>query len=61
MNKKEELELTGDDYDFILTSLDFTRQAFENYSYPTYEFKLEQLKKVKDIIAKIRQLGKELK
>lgn len=50
-------DLTKEDLDFILTSLDYTRLKFENYQdYPTYELKQKQLDRVEEVIAKVRKL-----
>lgn len=49
------------DLEFILTSLSYTKLNFESTSYPTYELKQEQMKKLENVIEKIRKLKGELK
>lgn len=53
--------LTSDDCRFILESLDYTRQAFEAYRYPSEEIKAGRLQDVRDVILKVRALRDELK
>ena len=54
--------LTLDDCYFIITSLDFTISAFQEYThYPSYEFKLERIKEAEDIRWKMRGLRDDLK
>ena len=47
--------------DLILTSLQFTRDKFAAYQYPTYEFKQQRLADVDDAIAAVRSLRKQHK
>jgi len=54
-------KLTYEECSFILTSLDYTRDKFENYNYPTYELRKERLKEVHDIMHKIQRMRKEVK
>ena len=50
------MELTQQEYELIIQSLRYTRQAFENYMYyPSYEFKQSRIKEVDIIIEKIRR------
>ena len=52
-------ELTIDDLNFIIYSLEETKKKFENYEhYPDENFRKESVKKVKDIVAKIKGLKK---
>ncbi len=52
--------LTKEDLDFILTSLDYTRLKFEDYQdYPDYEFKRERLDRVEQVIARVRKLKQD--
>jgi hypothetical protein len=46
--KKSEAEL-------VIQSLNYTRRAFENYTYPTYAFKVERIKEVEEVIGKFRK------
>jgi hypothetical protein len=49
-------ELTNQERELLLQSLDFTLRAFENYQgYPDYEFKCRRIAEVKRLIAKIKQ------
>ena len=55
-------ELTRDDLYFILESLDFTLQRFQDYDrYPSYEFKQERIAEVQSLQKKIRAMRKERK
>lgn len=48
------MTLNKEDLHLILESLNYTKLKFENYdSYPSYEFKQEQLKQVNDLIKKV--------
>jgi ppGpp synthetase/RelA/SpoT-type nucleotidyltranferase len=54
------MELTKEDLDFIEESLLYTRKNFEEYqNYPSYEFKQQRLKRVNDILDKVRQMKRE--
>ena len=54
------VELTKDEYDMIMTSLEYTRRNFENYPhYPSYEFRCAQLKSVDDLRAKLINAKKQ--
>lgn len=53
-------QLTKDDIDFILTSLEYTRMNFENTQYPTYELRQSQLQRVDSVKAKVRALRDNL-
>lgn len=48
--------LTREDCRFILTSLDFTRQAFEETEYPTYEGRVSRLTDVAEVADKVRAI-----
>lgn len=53
------MKLNNQDYNLILESLEYTRFKYENSDkHPTYEFKQEQLKKVNDLIFKIKEMSK---
>lgn len=52
-------ELSKEDLELIEDSLKYTRKNFEEYQrYPSYEFKQQQLKRVNDTLAKIREIKK---
>ena len=52
-------ELSKEDLALIEESLKYTRKNFEEYQrYPSYEFKQQQLKRVNDTLAKIREIKK---
>ena len=53
-------KITSADVDFILESLRDTQIKFENYEYPSYEFRQERIKIVTDLVAKLKELKKEL-
>ena len=55
-NMTNEQLLTVDDCWFILESLAYTKQKFQDYSYPSYEFKLQRIADVNEVIDKIRAL-----
>jgi len=52
-------QLTPKDLAFILESLEGTKIKFEAYDYPSYEFKLQRIKEVDDVIAKVKAVLKE--
>jgi hypothetical protein len=54
-------DLTMEDLDFILESLKYTQQKFENYNYPTYEIKMKRVKYAQTVRAKFQRLVSELK
>jgi len=54
------ISLTVHDLDFILESLKYTRHKFENYEYPTYEYKQQRIDEVNEVIVKVGNLKKEL-
>ncbi len=45
---------------FILESLNYTKLRFESTSYPSYDLKQEQLKRVEEIQVKLRKLRDSL-
>ena len=53
-------ELTKTELDFILTALEFTKSKFENYSYPTYQLKLERIAEVEKLMDKVREIKKAI-
>lgn len=53
--------LTLDDCHLILESLDYTREAFRRYPYPTPEVRAMRLKDVQDAIDHVKALRDELK
>lgn len=54
--------LTEQEWHILFSSLEYTKRAFENYGdYPSYEFKCERISEVENLVAKLRQLRKELK
>jgi len=48
------MRLSGHDWSFILESLQYTKQRFDNYKYPTYELRRERLDEVQGVIERIR-------
>ncbi len=52
--------LTVQDLDVILESLKHTRHKFENYEYPTYEYKQQRINEINEVITKVGNLKKEL-
>ena len=53
--------LTNDDINLILNSLDYTRRAFEQYTYPTNELKQSQIQHVDSVKEKVRALRANLR
>jgi len=54
------MELTREEIEMLLTSLEYTKRNFENYTqYPSYEFKLARIKEVDDLRAKLRETKKQ--
>ena len=54
--------LTVDDCRLIIESLDWSVRKFEEYEqYPSYDFKLQRVREVKDVRQKLRNLRDELK
>lgn len=52
------MKLSKGDKEFIIESLNYTKLKFENYDkFPSYTYKQEQLKKVNDIILKVKKLN----
>lgn len=52
--------LTKEDLDFILTSLEYTKMNFENYQgYPSNEYKQMRINEVLEVMAKVRKLKKD--
>ena len=52
--------LTADDCDNILESLKYSKLKFEEYNYPTYEYKQKKIVEVNQLILKIKSLKKLL-
>lgn len=55
-----ETKLSLEDIDFILQSLKYTKDKFENYEYPSYEFKRKRLDDVEKVISKVSAIKKEI-
>ena len=49
-------DLTSEDVEFILTSLDYTRLNVESTSYPTYELRRERFDELDRVVAKVRAI-----
>jgi hypothetical protein len=53
------MKLEDKDWDLIITSLEYTKKAFSEYThYPSYEFKQERIADVESVIRKIKQGNK---
>jgi len=48
--------LSTEDWEMILESLNHTRHKFENYPYPSVEYKQGKLDEVSTLIGKIKEL-----
>jgi hypothetical protein len=56
------MELTKQDFELILQSLNYTVKAFEEYKhYPSYEYKLSRINDVNKVRHKILTMKKESK
>ncbi len=53
MNIKFELNI--EQYGLLLSSLEWTQRAFENYKYPTNEIKMERINQVKNLRHTLRE------
>lgn len=51
--------LSKSDWDFIITSLRFTRERFESYNYPDNETRNQRLSDVEGVIDRARNARKE--
>lgn len=57
--EKVEMKLTDNEWAMLFESLEYTKKAIREYSdYPSYEFKVQRMKEVKDLIQKLRQVRK---
>lgn len=56
-----QINLTLEDIDFLLESLKYTKDKFENTEYPSYEFKRKRLDDVEKVISKVREIKKDIK
>lgn len=53
-------KLTLEEIAMVLESLKYTKLRFEEYDkYPTYEYKIQRIKEVNDLINKIEFLKKQ--
>lgn len=50
--------LTRTDYGLLLTSLGYTREAFEKYNYQSEELRREQLASVDQLVRKLRTMAR---
>jgi hypothetical protein len=56
----ESMELTKDEINFIIESLQFTKKNIENYThYPSYEFKLQRIEEANNLISKMKGIRNE--
>jgi hypothetical protein len=53
-----ESKLTLAEWELLKQSLEYTRRAFEEYIYPSYDLKIARLKEVNDLRAKITAIMK---
>lgn len=59
---RKTVTLDGEECSLVLTSLEYTKRNIENCtSYPSYEFKCQQIANVDRVIAKIRAMRKAAK
>lgn len=55
-------DLTVGECDQILSSLDYTKRAFQECAdYPSYDFKVQQIGEIEKLIAKVRTIRKAVK
>jgi hypothetical protein len=56
-------EFTNKELEMLITSIEYTVQAFRNTGiepygpYPSYEFKQQRIKEAKDLLSKLRHYG----
>ena len=55
----DELELSQEEWEVLFTSLDYTRQHFEDYAYPSFEFRNTQIQKVDSVVSKLQELRRQ--
>ena len=48
-----QIELTQKSIGIIKTSLEYSRQQFENYEYPTHDLKQQRIGDINDVLAEI--------
>jgi hypothetical protein len=53
-------ELSEDDVQFLIESLQYTKRSFESTEYPTAELKKRQLDRVEQLIGKLRRIRDSL-
>ncbi len=53
-------QLTSQEVEFILTSLDYTRRGFESTDYPTAELRKARFDEVDRVVAKVRAIRDRL-
>jgi hypothetical protein len=53
------VELSQSQVDLVLTSLEFTKSAFERASYPTHALKKAKVKNVVDVMDVLRKARKQ--
>ena len=59
---REMTDLTAGECDQILSSLDYTKRAFQEYAdYPSCDFKVQQIGDIEKLIAKVRAIRKAAK
>lgn len=57
-----ENELNEKDLNFILESLKYTKLKFEEYTkYPSYDYKLQRIEEVNNVIHKVKILIEDLR
>lgn len=61
MLQGDNMNLDIKELEFILTSLEYTKQNFNNTTYPSQQFKQERITEVNAIIAKVRATIKDMK
>jgi len=55
------VELDMAEAEMVITSLEYTKSAFENTSYPTYEMRRQKLDDVQRVITRFREERKKEK
>jgi hypothetical protein len=54
------LQLTKQELEMLVTSMEYTKQAFQSYGdYPSFEFKLKRIGEAKELLNKLCQVKKE--
>jgi hypothetical protein len=54
-------DLTGEDINCLIESLQYTKRNFESTNYPSADFRKQQLERIEQLIEKLRGIRDSLK